>query len=146
MSVVTTLNFLGRTEEALNFYRDVLDAETIFLMRFRDCPDSTYAQPNLEQLIFHATFRVFGTEFMASDVGYKDDNSLANFAGFALAIRFSSKQRAMLAFNALADGGQILYPLSKSAFTSWYGIVKDRFGVSWKVSVDNQGLESRDDE
>lgn len=61
MTIVTTLNFAGRTEEALAFYRDVLDAETLFLMRFRESP-----------LIFHATFRIDGSDFMASDVGFID--------------------------------------------------------------------------
>ena len=60
MPIVTTLRFAGRTEEAL-------DAETVFLMRFRDSPDQSHTQSGMEDMIFHATFRIDGTDFMASD-------------------------------------------------------------------------------
>ncbi|QDT02267.1 hypothetical protein K227x_06400 [Rubripirellula lacrimiformis] len=136
MPVITTLGFAGRTEEALEHYRHALDAETVFLMRFRDSPDQSHTQPGMEDMIFHATFRIDGTEFMASDVGYARGAADAVFAGFSLALRLSSIDRAKLAFQALADQGQIVIPLAKSAFTSWYGIVIDRFGVSWKINVD----------
>lgn len=139
MAVVTTLSFAGRTEEALDYYHDALGAETVFLMRFHDSPDQSHTQPGMEDLIFHATFRIDGTDFMASDVGYVDAETAAVFAGFSLALRLDSTDRAKRMFDALADGGQILIPLAKSAFTSWYGIVIDRFGVSWKINVDQDG-------
>ncbi len=135
MPIITTLSFEGRTEEALDFYREVLDAETIFLMRFRDCPDPALWQPGMEDMIFHATFRIEGTEFMASDVGYAKDANPAPFVGFSLALPLESVDRAKRIFSALSADGQIMVPLAESTFTSWYGIVVDRFGVSWKINV-----------
>ena len=139
MATITTLAFAGRTEEALEHYRNAIDAETVFLMRFRDSPDQSHTQPGMEDMIFHATFRIDGTEFMASDVGYADGETAAVFAGFSLALRLDSLDRAKRFFDALADQGQILIPLARSAFTSWYGIVIDRFGISWKINVDQDG-------
>ena len=135
MPVVTTLGFSGRTEEALAHYQHALNAETVYLLRFRDSPDQTHTQPGMEDKIFHATFRIDGTEFMASDIGGADAETPAEFKGFALALRFDSVNRARQAFDALADGGSVLIPLAESKFTSWYGIVIDRFGVSWKINV-----------
>jgi len=135
MPVVTTLNFAGRTEEALNLYRDVLGAETLFLMRFRDCPDKSHMQPGMEEMIFHATFRIDGTELMASDVGYSEGTSKPDFAGVALALNPDSIDEAKQIFSALGDGGQVMIPLAESTFTGWYGIVIDRVGVSWKIIV-----------
>ncbi|MFK7820192.1 MAG: VOC family protein [Planctomycetaceae bacterium] len=139
MSVVTTLSFLGRTEEALNFYRDALGAETLFLMRFRDCPDKSHMQPGMEEMIFHASFQIDGTEFMASDVGYSEQTRTPDFAGFALLLSPESIERAKQMFAALSDGGQVVVPLAESSFTAWYGIVIDKLGVSWKVSVRESG-------
>ena len=136
MPVVTTLNFFGRTEEALGFYREVLDAETLFLLRFRYCPDPTQLRPGMEDMIFHATFRIDGTEFMASDVGYSKGTEPTSFSGFSLVLRLGSLDRAKAIFTALSGDGQIVIPLAESAFTSWYGIVIDRFGISWKINVD----------
>ena len=137
MAVVTTLDFNGRTEEALEHYCHALGAEILFLMRFRDSPQQSRTKPDLEDLIFHATFRIEDTVIMATDVGASDSSSRPVFAGFSLAIQLQSLQRGRKLFDALSEGGKIVIPLDKSAFTSWYGIVVDRFGVSWKINVDS---------
>ena len=140
MPIVTTLSFAGRTEEALNLYRDALGAKPLFLMRFRDCPDKSLMRPGMEDMIFHATFRIEGTDFMASDVGYSEDAGTLDFSGFSLALRLESIGRAKQSFAALSNGGKVLIPLAESTFTSWYGIVTDRLGVSWKIIVgENDG-------
>ena len=138
MPIVTTLNFSGRTEEALKFYAEALDAKTVFLMRFRESPDQSHSQAGMEELIFHATFRIEGTEFMASDVGYAKGKNTTPFSGFALALKLSSVERAKRIFAALSNDGRVVIPLAESAFTSWYGIVVDRFGVSWKINVESK--------
>jgi len=134
MPIITTLNFSGRTEAALKFYADALGAETVFLLRFRDSPDQSHTQAGMEDLIFHATFRIEGTEFMASDVGYAP-GSPTPFSGFALALNLGSVPRAQQIFATLSRDGRVLVPLAESAFTSWYGVVVDRFGLSWKLNV-----------
>ena len=135
MPIVTTLNFSGRTEEAIKFYVEALNAETVFLMRFRESPDQSHSRPGMEDLIFHATFRIEGTEFMASDVGYAKEKIPPPFSGFSFALQLSSVEKAKRVFSNLSCQGQTVIPLAESAFTSWYGIVVDRFGVSWKINV-----------
>ncbi|MEM8735493.1 MAG: VOC family protein [Planctomycetota bacterium] len=137
MPVVITLGFTGQTEAALKHYEDALGAEVLFLMRFRDAPDSTFTRPGIEDLIFHATFRVFDTIIEASDVGYEGPESKPTFAGFALLIKVKSADAAKRAFAALAEGGHVVVPFAESKFTAWYGVVTDRFGVSWKLNVES---------
>ena len=137
MAVITTLNFFGRTEEALDFYRNALGAEVQFLMRFRDSPDPTHP-PEMDNMIFHATFRVEDTMLMASDVGFDGSESNPTFVGFALLLRLNSIDRAKQVFARLADGGEVIVPLAESSFTTLYGVVNDRFGISWKINVDQE--------
>ena len=139
MPVVITLGLAGQTEAALRHYEDALGAETLFLMRFRDSPDQSHTRPGMEDLRFHATFRVSDTVIMASDVGYEDAKSKPMFAGFSLLLQMDSVDSAQRAFAALANQGQVVVPLAKSQFTSWYGIVVDQFGVSWKLNVNVDG-------
>ncbi len=40
-------------------------------------------------------------------------------------------------FNKLADGGSVLMPLDKYPFSEKFGWVNDKYGVSWRVNVDN---------
>jgi PhnB protein len=146
MNVQTTLNFYGRTEEAVKFYGNAIEAETLFMMRFRDCPDPSQSRPGMEEKIFHATFRIGSTEIMASDCGCEKPLTETIFAGFSLAVRVQTPEKAERFFAALSDGGQIQMPLLKTFFATRYGIVIDRFGISWKIMVESitQNLDEHD--
>lgn len=139
MNVQTTLNFYGRTEEAIQFYGRTVEAEMLFLLRFRDRPDRAPVKPGLEDKIFHATFRVGSTVIMASDCGCEQPSApKANFAGFAFALRVETPEKAEQFFTALGDGGRILLSMQETFFAPRYGIVVDRFGISWKVMVESK--------
>jgi PhnB protein len=146
MNVQTTLNFYGRTEEAVKFYDNAIEAETLFKMRFLDCPDPSQSRPGMEEKIFHATFRIGSTEIMASDCGCEKPPTETTFAGFSLALRVQTPEKAERFFAALSDGGQIQMPLLKTFFATRYGIVIDRFGISWKIMVESktQNLDEHD--
>jgi PhnB protein len=136
MNVQTTLNFYGRTEEAVTFYCQTIEAETLFMMRFREHPDPGQRRPGLEEKIFHASFRVGSTVIMASDCGCEKPPAEITFAGFAFALRVETPEKAERFFIALSDGGKVQIPLTKTFFAERYGIVVDRFGISWKVMVE----------
>ncbi|MFN3189500.1 MAG: VOC family protein [Aureliella sp.] len=106
-------------------------------MRLRDAPDQSHTVPGAEDLIFHATFKVLDTVIMATDVGYQGPESKPNFDGFSLLLQMKSAELAEGVFSALSDQVQVLVPFAQSKFTSWYGFVIDRFGVSWKLNVDS---------
>jgi PhnB protein len=138
MDVQTTLNFYGRTEEAVRFYGRAMDAEMLFMMRFRDRPDPAQSGPGMEEKIFHATFRIGSTEIMASDCGCEQPPAETTFAGFSFALRVETPEKAERFFAALSEGGQIQIPLLKTFFAERYGIVIDRFGISWKIMVESK--------
>jgi PhnB protein len=138
MNVQTTLNFYGRTEEAVEFYCRTIEAETLFMMRFRDSPDRSLLRPGMEEKIFHATFRLGSTEIMASDCGCEKSSTETIFTGFSLALRVETPDKAERFFAALGDGGRIQIPLQETFFATRYGIVIDRFGVSWKVMAESK--------
>ena len=138
MDVQTTLNFYGRTEEAVKFYCQTIEAETLFLMRFRDCPDRSQLRPGMEDKIFHTTFRIGSTKFMSSDCGCETPPAGPAHVGFSLALRVETPEKAERFFASLSDGGQIQIPLLKTFFAERYGIVVDRFGISWKIMVESK--------
>ena len=141
MDVQTTLNFYGRTEEAVDFYRKAIEAQALFTLRFRDRPDHAHVKPGTEDKIFHATVRIGSTQIMASDCGCENAPTQTAFAGFSLAIRAETPQKAERFFAALADGGQVQIPLAETFFATRYGIVLDRFGVSWKIIAESKNPE-----
>lgn len=128
------LFFGGRCEEALDFYREAIGAEVEFVLRFDEGPERPTAEdlpPGWERKVMHASFRIGETRIMASD----DVNQSARFEGFALALSLASEAEAKSAFAALSEGGEVRMPLTKTFWSPCFGLVQDRFGVDWIVTL-----------
>lgn len=133
MKVEPYLFFNGRCEEAIEFYRSALGAEVLSLMRMKDSPDPHPAgmlPPGSENNVMHSSFRIGDTVVMASD---GMSTGQADFKGFSLSIGVDDEAKAQQLFKALSAGGQVQMPLGQTFFTSCFGMVADRFGVSWMV-------------
>jgi PhnB protein len=134
MQVQPYLNFDGRCEEAVNFYKKALGAEVTTLMRMKDAPQGSgeNCPPGNPDQVMHAAFRIGETTVMASDC-YGTGKPV--FQGISLSIAVREEAQADRLFAALADGGQVQMPLGKTFFSPRFGVVADRFGVSWMIVV-----------
>lgn len=135
MRIQPYLSFNGHCEEALNFYRDQLGAEILVLMRFKDSPEPPPdgALPaGMQDKVMHSSIRIGDSEIMATD---GECSGTAGFQGISLTLSVSDDAEARQRFEALANGGQVTMPLGRTFFSPSFGIVKDRFGVTWMVIV-----------
>jgi PhnB protein len=138
MQIQPYLFFDGRCEEAIEFYRGAVGAEVTMLMRFKENPEATAGcmPPGAEDKVMHASLRIGDAMVLASDgrcTGKPD------FQGFALTLTAANDAEAAGRFAALGDGGQVQMPMTKTFFASSFGMVADRFGVSWMVIVPTEG-------
>jgi PhnB protein len=135
MRVEPYLFFNGRCEEAVEFYKKALGAEVAMLMRFKDSPEPHapgMLPPGSENKVMHVSFRVGDTTVMASDGFCKGQT---DFQGLSLSLTVSNEAEADRVFAALADGGQVQMPLNKTFWSPRFGMVTDRFGLGWMVTV-----------
>jgi PhnB protein len=135
MQVQPYLFFDGRCEEAIEFYRGALGAEVTMLMRFKDCPETgpgCMVTPGTENKVMHASLRIGEATVLASDGRCTGQPA---FQGFALSLDAPNDVAADRLFTALSDGGQVQMALTKTFFASRFGMVADRFGVTWMVIV-----------
>ena len=132
MLVQPYLNFDGRCDEALEFYKKAIGAKVGMLMRFKDAPDQSMISPGSENKVMHSSFQVGETTIMASDGRC---TGKANFHRIALSITANSEAEADKLFGGLAEGGQVNMPLSKTFFSPKFGMLSDKFGVGWMISV-----------
>ena len=133
------LFFNGSCEQAVEFYRKALGAQVEMMMRYKESPEAPppgRVPPGFENKIMHTSFRVGGTTIMASD-GCSADKP--NFDGFSLALSVATEAEADRAFAALAEGGKVEMPLAKTFWSPRFGMVTDRFGIGWMVSVMHPG-------
>ena len=137
MQVQPYLFFDGRCEEALEFYRKAVGAEVKMLMHFRDNPEPPQpgCPPSPADKVMHACFKIGDTEIMASD---GQCSGKPSFQGFSLSLTPADEAGAKRLFGALGEGGQVQMPLTKTFFSPAFGMVADRFGVSWMVYVPQQ--------
>ena len=131
-AVQSYLFFGGRCEEALTFYQSAIFARVGTIMRWSECPEPP--PPAFAHKIMHCEFTVGGVTLMASDGCWMDEKK-SHFEGFKITITVATPAVADQVFNALAAGGRIDMPLTKTFWSPRYGMVTDQFGVGWMVMV-----------
>ena len=129
------LFFNGSCEQAIEFYKTALGAELQMLMRYKESPDP--APPGMVpdgwgEKIMHASLKVGELALMMSD---GCDAECRGFSGFSLSLTMPTQAEAERAFAALADGGKITLAITKTFWSPCFGMLQDRFGVGWMVSV-----------
>ena len=135
MHIQPYLHFNGNCEEALTFYSQALGAKIEMLMRYRESPEPAppgMVPPGMEDKVMHASLRIGDSVVMASD---DCTGNAVSFQGFQLSLDVADAAEAERCFSALAAGGQIKMPLGKTFFAPSFGMLADRFGVSWMVIV-----------
>ena len=80
----------------------------------------------------HASFRIGNTALMASDGRCSGQ---PNFQGFTLAFNAKDEAEADRVFAALSEGGKVELPLMKTFWSPKFGMLEDKFGMGWMVSV-----------
>ena len=141
------LSFRGNTREAFAFYAQALGAEIQAMMRFADMPappagddgcaggpaPGTDGAESAGDGIMHASLQLPGGALLfAGDVppGMPFDG----IKGAMLALQYDTVDQAHSAFQALAQGGQVTMPLGPTFWARTFGMLTDRFGVSWAVN------------
>jgi PhnB protein len=136
MQIQPYLFFEGRAEEALAFYQQVLGAQVTMLMRYRESPEPPgthgWGSAYSPEKVMHANVRIGDSIVMASDGMCSGKPS---FTGFALSLPLRDEQEARRVFAAFADGGEVRMPLGKTFWSPCFGMVVDRFGVLWMVTL-----------
>ena len=102
-------------------------------MRYRESPEPAKtpdgsAPPG--DKVMHMAFMIGGSLIMASD-GFCSGKP--NFSGFSLSYPAADKADAKKRFDALAAGGKVTQPLTETFFADAFGMVTDKFGLSWQV-------------
>ncbi|MFY9510666.1 MAG: VOC family protein [Rubrivivax sp.] len=134
MRIEPYLNMDGCAEEAIDFYRQALGAEVEMLMRMKDSPEPPppgMVPPGTDNKVMHASLRIGQTRLMLSD---GPCSGKAEFRGVTLSLASTDLAAAKRWFDALAAGGEVQMPLEKTFWSPAFGMVKDRFGVSWMIN------------
>jgi predicted 3-demethylubiquinone-9 3-methyltransferase (glyoxalase superfamily) len=126
--ITTFLMFEGVAEEAMSFYLSLFDdAEVLAITRYG--PDEAGAEGS----VMHATFRLADQEYMAIDSSVH--HAFTFTPSMSLYVRCETEAEIERLFAALSEKGETLMPLDSYGFSTRFGWVSDRFGVSWQLNL-----------
>lgn len=137
MSITATahINFRGDAREALEFYQSVFggDLSIATYADIRSVEDPAQA----DQVAFGRLAAPNGFDIMAYDVQPSKPYSPGENA-FYITLQGTDAEEIKTLWDALGNGADaILTPLAPAAFAPLYGMVTDRFGVTWIVGVEH---------
>jgi len=133
MNVQPYLMFGGRCQEAADFYGNALGAKVQMAIHFKDSPDQSMVTPDNRDKVMHMRLRIGDSIMLLSD-GRCGGNP--TFDGFSMSINVDSAAEAERYFAALSEGGKVQMPLTRTFFSPAFGMLADRFGVSWMIHVE----------
>ena len=133
------LHFLGTSEEVFNFYKSVFGGEFAMVQRYGEmpgCDEMNLAEEDKNKIMHIALPISDGHVLMATDaVGeYAKDAVFGN--NISLSVGADSKEEAEKIFNGLSDGAEITMPLGDTFWGAYFGMLKDKFGMTWMVNYD----------
>ncbi|OZB96030.1 VOC family protein [Paenibacillus sp. XY044] len=125
----------GNCAEAVAFYEKVLQAKNLGLSRFSDMPDSDHPLPDeAKNRVLHAALEFDGNTLLFSDTFPGNPYQLGDQLSIAMTSQDSERLKSV--FAGLADGGEVLMELQQTFWSPAFGMVRDKFGITWQVSTE----------
>ena len=125
------LAFDGNCAEVLEIYATIFDTKPGRVMKYGDGPSDRQI-PGFEDKIMYSDMMIGGENVMFSDA---PPHGAPHVAGNNFCMSYTGKDfdRLHRIFDALSDGGTVIMPMQKTFFSELYGMVTDKFGITWNV-------------
>ncbi len=131
MKASVHIHFSGQCQQAFEYYRDVLGAVVGSMLPFGRSPAADKVPSEWHDKIVHADIHLHGLRIAGDDV---PPDQYQQPTGFFILLQPDTEEDTTRIFDALSIEGAIILPLQKTFWSPCYGIVKDRFGVTWKLN------------
>ncbi|MEU4681831.1 VOC family protein [Streptomyces xinghaiensis] len=132
VNAVAHLNFRGDARAALAFYQSVFDGQ-LAVVTYKDA-GSVQDPAEADQVMWGQVTADNGFRVMAYDVPSGKPWDRGENA-FFLSLRGDTADEVTAHWGGLAEGATVLQPLSPAPWAPLYGMLRDRFGVTWVVDV-----------
>lgn len=125
------LSFKNNAATAMAFYQKILGG-TLQVMTFGESPGGSDMPADVKALTMHAALTDGAAMLMASDT--PPGMTFETPRGVSLSLSFPDVAEARRIFDALGDGGMVAMPLAETFWSELFGMVNDRFGVTWMIN------------
>jgi PhnB protein len=122
MELAVHLTFGGSCEAAFRFYEEALHGHGLSLFRYEEGP--------LRGQILHAGLKIGERQLLGADV-----SDYQSPRGFFVFHAVADRAEAERIFARLAEGGSVGMPLQQTFWSPCFGVVTDRFGTPWEITL-----------
>jgi len=129
--LIPYITFKGNAKEAFDMYATALSGQIAFAQTFADSGQEH--KPEMKDKIMHAMLVAGELTIMASDAEEKD---VKDGNQVSLSMDFSNVEEMEKVFSALSNGANITMPLQDTFWGARFGMLTDKFGVSWMFNHD----------
>ena len=125
------LYFTGSAEEALEHYRNALGGN-VQIARYKDAPPGQPVDPTWNDKVMYGSLASPLGEVACMDAPPGRAGNPGN--NFAISVETDSESQAGAAFAKLSEGGEVTMPMEKTFFAEKFGMLHDKFGITWMIS------------
>ncbi|MEO8042877.1 MAG: VOC family protein [Acidobacteriota bacterium] len=133
LGVKPYIAFKGNCEEAINFYKDRLGADVLFIQRYGDSP---MAGKGPDEKIMHTSIKIGDSVVMACDNVFEEQNPTTVGNNISLAIGGNDATSAETMFDQLSEGGNVTMPMQETFWAERFGMLTDKFGINWMFNIE----------
>ncbi len=135
-NVTTYLNFAGNTEEAFLFYQSIFGGEfSGGIHRMGDMPPQEGQPPmpdHLKNMIMHISLQILGCHLIQGTDAPEEMGFKVNMGNNVyINLEPDTREETDRLFNALGEGGKVEMAMAEMFWGSYYGSLKDKFGLQW---------------
>ena len=133
MEMSPYLSFKGECEAAFTFYEQCLGGTLGPIFRYAGTPFADQVPDDWQNKVMHGSLTLGSQVLMGADVApdrYEEPK------GFSLSLQLKSAAVAERLFRELSTNGKVVAPLEKTFWAARFGVVTDRFGVTWLINCD----------
>ncbi|WP_342563895.1 VOC family protein [Paenibacillus sp. FSL R7-0345] len=128
----------GTAREAISFYQESLGANLLFMQTVGEGPldhDVPLSEEDMAR-IAHSVLRIGETTMFVADLEPGQTRQTGN--GLNLCISTNDAETSEQLYNVLKEGGQVDIELGPAYFSTAYGMVTDKFGVTFQIFTKRQ--------
>ena len=130
MEVAPYLMFLGNCKEAFEFYERALGGK-LHMTTYGQSPEAAKMPTAMHTQVIHASLTAGASVIMGSDC---PPERYVKPQGFSVSVSTKDPAETERVFNALVQGGQVHMPLQQTFWSARFGMLQDRYGISWMVN------------
>lgn len=141
MKTINYLQFEGYASEVINYYEKTLPNAVVKKVLFGNLPENPHLVLSKEEknMVMESSIMFLDNTIMISDIPNFMSATLekiTNGNSLIISLIDGDSDTNELIFNALEKDGQVIMPIGEVPWSKSFGLVIDKFGITWKFNSD----------